>query len=173
MDVFINPYHWTPVYGAWTINNNKAISASDSLPSASYNLVTYANYNVTMKMVLPNNTTALLCGIIFRYAATNNFYFAALSSNGTTAFIQLYHYTNAWYDMTLLNSVSVAEIRNAVTTLQVISNGSSIKIYYEGILVLDITDSTNNDKTTVGMQKMLYNGMYDVPIDEFYVYDIV
>lgn len=166
----IGPAGWTVVSGAWTISNNRAIESTQAgLPYYAVVDSARANVDVSMQVLTPaTGTFKYDTRLLFRYQDTTHHLSIGLLWDATTMTFILGKYN---VTTTALGTVVVPHNLATLETLRVVAQSNNIKCYLNGVLLIEVTEATFNDKTKVGMGSYYRApAYYDTPRDNFICY---
>ena len=145
------PLTWTAILGsAWRVVSNKA--AQPVTPSADGLMAVSAFYtgignlsDVTISADLTSGAVKSGAGLAFRSNASGTAYLVA-QLNSVTGTVKLYRYNGSF--SLLVASGSVGAILSTTRNLKVVAAAHRIKVYLDGLLVIDVAISRDEYQIT-------------------------
>jgi len=135
-DNFANLNAWTIVDGTWTLRNGGVQGTSSTEAVIFAGSSSWANYQITAVVTLPAGQFA---GIVFRYSNSNNYYWAGIGDWGNQYGISK---VVGGVNSEIIGSGTASSNGAGTYTLKVVTQGSTITLYVNSILVLTTTDTT-------------------------------
>lgn len=156
---------WTEQNGVWVISGNKVIETS-TLATQFWATCDAgkADNDISIDVTIPEGDI-YVAGIVFRWQDSSHKWVVFIEKDDAATF-----YVMCQKDGVSQSSLALAIPSPAdIITLRLVTLGNSIKAYWGGVLKLDITDATYNDKNLVGLIAYRNGGYVETPIDNFIV----
>ena len=133
---------WVDVQGSYGINGNKCVVVSNDGTNARNNIdIEVSDFDISIDI-----NWQVYAGIHFRYADVSNYLLARINSSSLSLFSTVDDST------TSLGSYSFTPSAGTTYTLRIVANADSIIVYLDGTERINVTNSTFQTNTKVGLR---------------------